>query len=179
MLRKTIFSCALILGTASTAMAENAGYTDWSGFYAGGSYGTSATEFGGTDKLDSKNLGAHAGYLFDLGSIVVGGEVDYENTDVTGQGDKSDANMLRVKGRVGYDAGSFMPYATAGAARLKLNDDTNSKGNGYFYGVGTEFAVNESLRISGEVLQHEFKDFAGTGDKVSARTMSLRASYSF
>ncbi|MDG1375640.1 MAG: hypothetical protein P8P56_01165, partial [Yoonia sp.] len=39
--------------------------------------------------------------------------------------------------------------------------------------------INENFRIGAEFLQHEFTDFDGGGDDISAKTMSLRASYSF
>ena len=156
------------------AMASN----DWTGFYVGGSVGTGNVAFNGGDESDLNNYGLHAGYQADMGSYVLGGEVEYSMIDIDGVGDDDDGSVLRLKGRVGYDAGSFLPYFTAGAANLTI-DDLDADDFGYFYGVGVDFAATDSLTIGGEVLQHEFEDFDGSGDDVSAMTMGLRVSYTF
>lgn len=197
MLRKTTYSSALILATASSAYAGGLAEpvvtptpmpvvaaapvsgSDWSGFYLGGSFGKTEIDDSSDTTLDAKNYGVHAGYMYDMGSIVVGGELEYDNVDIDDIGDSSDASVIRLKGRVGYDAGAFLPYLTAGGAQLRLENGADVQDEGYFYGIGAEYAINDNFRVGGEVLQHEFDDFNDSGEDLSARTMALRVSYSF
>jgi len=193
MLRQITLTSALILGTSSAAFAG--GITepviaaapapvmmtpvirssDWTGFYVGGSLGQGNVGVGDADEIDTSNYGFHAGYLYDMGTVVVGGELEYSALDF----DDFDASVLRLKGRVGYDAGAFMPYLTVGGAKLTIEDGSDDSDNGYFYGIGADYAVNDSIRIGAEFLQHEFSDFNDGGADISAQTMSLRVAYTF
>ncbi|MFT5067568.1 MAG: opacity protein-like surface antigen [Yoonia sp.] len=197
MLRQITLTSTLILGTSSAAIAG--GITepvivaapapvmmapviissDWTGFYAGGSLGLGTVGIGDAADIDTNNYGVHAGYLYDMGSIVLGGELEYSTLDFDALGDSTDASVLRLKGRVGYDVGAFLPYLTAGVAQLTIEDGSDVKDSGYFYGVGVDYAINDSIRVGGEILQHEFEDFNGGGADISAQTMSLRVAYSF
>jgi hypothetical protein len=58
--------------------------------------------------------------MYEAGSYVLGGEIEYSRLDFDGVGDDFAASVLRLKVRVGYDAGAILPYFTAGAARLTL-----------------------------------------------------------
>lgn len=153
--------------------------SDWSGFYLGGSVGMGDVTVGDADAIDADNMGLHAGYNYDMGQFVLGAEVEYAQLDFENAGDGIDASVLRLKARAGYDAGAFLPYLTAGAAQLKIEDGSDVSDNGYFYGAGVEYAINDSFRVGGEILQHEFDDFNGGGADIAAQTMSLRVSYSF
>lgn len=149
---------------------------DWTGFYIGGSVGTSDVNVADGDDIDASNYGIQAGYLYDLGAVVLGGEIDYDKLDVDGLGD---ASVLRLKGKVGYDAGAFMPYVTAGGAQLTLKDLGDIDDTGYFFGVGADYAVTDNVRVGAEVLQHKFEDFNTVNADVEATTMALKVSYSF
>jgi len=59
---------------------------DWTGFYIGGSVGTSDVNVADGDDIDASNYGIQAGYLYDLGAVVLGGEIDYDKLDVDGLG---------------------------------------------------------------------------------------------
>lgn len=156
---------------------------DWSGAYVGGSLGFGDLEataaFG--DAFDGNTLGVHAGYNMDFGSFVVGGELEYSAADindaVTGQDLDS---VLRAKLRLGYDAGSFMPFLSVGAARASTSGPLGDlESTGSFYGFGADFRVAEAVTVGAEFLRHEFDDFDGTGIDIEADTMSLRVSYEF
>lgn len=153
--------------------------SDWSGFYLGGSIGTGNVTVGDADAIDASNLGVHAGYNYDMGQFVLGGELEYSRLDFDDAGDNFDASVLRLKGRVGYDAGAFLPYVTAGVAQLTLEDGSDVNDFGYFYGAGVAYAINDSFSVGGEILQHAFEDFNDGGADISAQTMGLRVSYSF
>lgn len=82
--------------------------TDWTGFYAGlnGAVGTT----GGTTYWGG---GAHAGYLYDSGDFVVGGEVSYTYVASPATDHLFGADLI-----LGYDAGTVMPHLTFGGSYL-------------------------------------------------------------
>ena len=151
---------------------------DWSGFYVGGQYGAGSVELDdgtATTDLDLDSYGVQAGYLYDLGSFVVGGEASYNKLDIEGLGD--DNSVTRVGAIAGYDAGRFMPYLAGGYA--SLDTDALGQDDGYYYGVGATYAVTDSINVGVEYLKHEFDDFNDTGTDVTADTTSLKVSYKF
>ena len=151
--------------------------SDWSGFYVGGQAGAGNVELDATTTtdLDLNNYGVQAGYLYDLGSFVVGGEASYNKLDIDTLGD--DNSVTRVGAIAGFDAGRFMPYLAGGYA--SLDTDALGQDNGYYYGVGATYAVTDSINVGVEYLKHEFDDFNDTGTDVTADTTSLKVSYKF
>lgn len=158
---------------------------NWSGFYAGGSLGYAtvdddAATFG--DGFEGLTYGVHAGYDYDFGSFVMGGEIEISSFDVTDNETATSVDSVsRLKVRAGYDAGDVLPYLTAGVAQLNTSgaplgdvDDT-----GAFYGLGMDYRIGSNLRVGGEVLQHEFDDYAGSGINADALTAGLRVSFEF
>ena len=150
---------------------------DWSGFYVGGQIGAGSVELDGatTTDLDLNSYGVQAGYLYDLGSFVVGGEASYNVLDIDTLGD--DNSVTRVGAIAGFDAGRFMPYLAGGYA--SLDTDALGQDDGYYYGVGATYAVTDSINVGVEYLKHEFDDFNDTGTDVTADTTSLKVSYKF
>lgn len=71
-----------------------------------------------------------------------------------------------------------MPYVTAGIADLDV-DGLNLTYTGDLYGLGMDYKYSESSRIGGEVLQHEFDDFGGSGLNIDATTAALPVSFDF
>lgn len=161
---------------------------DWGGFYAGASigYGKASGDNNGVDVFNGNDpdgalYGLHAGYNYDFGTLVLGGELEYQFTDI--KDDPTDVSIdaiARAKVRAGYDAGNFMPYLTAGVAQAYLNDSgTDVDDSGYFYGAGLDYKFGENIVVGAEILQHQFDDFNGTGTDLEAMTASLRVSYKF
>lgn len=147
---------------------------DWSGFYAGAQYTLGEVSAEGTpETLDVDGFGVHAGYLYDLGSFVLGGELDYEMLELSGGGGSADVDATRLKAIAGYDLGSFMPYLTAGA--IQLSGDGFEE-DGTFYGLGGKYQVTDNIRLGAEYLVHTIED---AGADVDVDTFSLRASYNF
>lgn len=153
---------------------------DWTGFYAGAQLGYGRLTSDGVEDADGAVYGVHAGYLYDLGNIVLGGELDYDMTDIAFIAPAVDLNSVaRLKLRVGYDAGSFQPYVTAGAAQADVSGAIDGTSDGAFAGLGVDYNLSDSFRVGGEVLAHQFDDLAGSGVDVEATTLTLRASYAF
>lgn len=158
---------------------------DWGGFYAGGqlTFGDVETDGAASVEGDGSAFGVHAGYLADLGSFVLGAELDYDAAEYELDGGAGTIDgVARLKAIAGYDAGRFLPYATIGVAQAYsdiagVGDDLDDSGT--FAGVGVRYQVSESFDVSGEVLAHQFDDYADSGIDVDVTTMSLRASYRF
>ena len=168
---------------APVAAAPVMASTNWTGFYAGGQLGyADVTGSGVTDDVDGAIYGVHAGYMYDLGSVVLGAEVDYDLSsidNVAGTDDLDD--ILRVKARVGYDAGAFLPYVTGGVVRANTSGTPDLEVEGDFYGLGVAYKYADNILFGGEVLQHKFyeADAAGTADTLRATTATARVSYQF
>lgn len=147
---------------------------DWTGGYAGIDLGYGDVDAGGTN-ADGALYGVHAGYDYDFGNFVLGGEFEYDGSNIEAPGLSVD-DVMRVKVRAGYDAGPALIYGVAGGARANTNlgDDT-----GYVVGLGAEYKVTDNVSVGGEYLYHDFKDFNSTGTDVSANTISARVNYRF
>lgn len=155
---------------------------DWTGFYAGGSLGYGDVDVDGLDgDFEGATFGAHVGYNYDLGSFVLGGELEAVGTNdfTSDEGGLELDNVLRAKVRAGYDGGSYLPYVTAGYVQATVDsDDGDLDDDGFFYGVGLDYAITDSILVGGEYLRHEFDDFDDVAD-VDVDTFSLRVSYKF
>lgn len=167
-MRNFVFAAAAIATVAAApAMADT-----WTGAYVGGQIG-----YTDADNSDGESIGVHAGYNQQIGSMVYGGEMDFDwsNVEDTTFGVKQD-NVSRLKGKVGYDFGNnVMAYATAGVAYNQTNIGSDT---GYLYGAGVSYLTDTNWIVTGEVLKHEYSDFAGMGDTDDVN-LSLRVSYKF
>ncbi len=154
---------------------------DWTGFYAGAGlgYGTLEAE-GFADDTEDYTYGLHAGYLYDMGTFVLGGELEYDATEITDAttGINLDG-VARAKVRAGYDAGQWLPYVTAGAAQAYTSGALEANDTGYFAGVGVDYQVTQSIRVGAELLRHQFDDFNGTGTDIDANTAAVRVGFRF
>lgn len=152
---------------------------DWTGFYGGLQVGkTDIDSDSGLLDGDDTSYGVHAGYDYDFGRFVLGGELDYDKTDIElGGGAANVDSVARAKLKAGYDFGNTLVYATAGAARAdtSVGDET-----GPFAGLGVTYKVTDRYTVGGEVLKHQFDDVNGTaGNDLDATTISLRGSMRF
>lgn len=158
------------------------GMGDWTGLYGGLSLGygdvTGSVALG--DDINGTTYGIFVGYQRQFDSIVVGGELEWSTTEWTDETIGLDADSVaRAKVRLGYDAGSFLPYAVIGVANLSTSGAVDDDDNGWFYGAGVDYSMGNGLVLGAEVLQHEFDDFADTGIDVSATTLTARVAYRF
>lgn len=154
---------------------------DWSGFYAGAQLGYGDIDSNGAG-LDGNGAigGIHAGYRLDYGQFVGGLGLDYDVTNIDlGATDKLD-HVARLKLTAGYDLGRTLVYGTAGAAYATARvGGVDRSDNGYFYGLGADYALTDQWIIGGEVLQHNFNNFDGTGVDLDALTAQMKVSFRF
>lgn len=152
--------------------------SDWTGFYTGLQLGYADVDGPGVLDGDNGTYGFHAGYDYDFGNYVIGGELDYDKTDVDLNGGAANVDSVaRLKFKGGYDLGSTLIYATAGAARAdtSVGDET-----GPFAGVGATYKITDSYTVGAELLHHKFDDLGGVaGADADATTFTVRGSMRF
>lgn len=155
---------------------------DWSGFYAGGALGYGNVDSSG-GVLDGYGAlgGVLAGYRYDFGSTVAGIELDYDKADVDLDGGASSLDdVARLKLMGGYEFGRALVYGTVGAAQANATvGGADLSDTGYFGGLGVDYAISDSIGVGGELLQHSFDDFDGSGVDLDATTVKARVFLQF
>lgn len=166
---------------------------NWSGFYLGlqAGYG-----WGNADQKDNSGLtaedvdvegffgGAHAGYNFQIDSIVLGIEGDAEYTDLDGEddGDSGDTNRLEtdfaasIRARLGFAFDRTLIYATGGVAFLEGEGKVTDPGEeesldtsftGWTVGGGVDHAITDEISAGIEYRYtdygNEFEDYEDNG----------------
>ena len=156
--------------------------SDWSGFYAGGQLGYGDVDSNGNG-LDGNGFlgGVHGGYRWDFGQFVLGTELDWDTADINLGGDTGSLDdVTRVKLIGGADLGNSLLYATTGMAWADATvGDASLSDDGWFYGAGMTYAINDQWTIGGELLQHNFDDFDGSGVDIDALTATARVGFRF
>ncbi|MDQ2094389.1 outer membrane protein [Rhodalgimonas zhirmunskyi] len=147
---------------------------DWTGAYGGLSLGYADVSTTGASDTNAI-YGLSMGYDYDMGNWVLGGGLDYDWTDIN-LGAANVDNVARLKLRAGYDMGNGLLYGTGGVAKAysSIGDD-----NGWFAGVGYEHMLTQNVSLGGEVLYHQFDNFAGTGNDIDATTIALKTNFRF
>ena len=166
---------AAFLALSTTSVLAN----EWTGFYAGAGIGNLEvdTSVPGVKENDL-SYGVHAGYRFDAGRWVFGGEFEHDWTDIELVPDAISADrVMRLKATAGYDLGPTLVYLAAGAANVDvdgLGDDWGS-----FFGLGAAYSVTPQSIVSLELLEHNFSDIGDSGIDADAWSANLRASWKF
>lgn len=155
---------------------------DWGGAYVGAQIGYGDLKSNGAG-LDGNGTigGVHAGYRADFGQFVAGAELDYDrsNIDLGTAGDTLDS-VARLKLIGGADLGRTLVYGTVGAAYAEATvGGSTLKDNGYFGGVGVDYAISDQFTVGGEYLMHKFNDFGGSGADLDVNTVTAKVSFKF
>ncbi|MGV6803424.1 MAG: outer membrane protein [Ruegeria sp.] len=163
---------AMLILSARLAWAE-----DWTGAYAGFSFGYSDASGPGGSGGNTGNIGANIGYDLDLGSFVVGGEFEYDrlNLDLGATEGNLDA-VSRLKLRGGYEFGSALGYVVVGAARANASGDNDTAA---VYGIGVAYPIGERVIISGEALRQNFSNATRSRGDLDTNTFNLRTTFRF
>lgn len=153
---------------------------DWTGFYAGlqaGQGDFTASRTGSIElqrrSADVDALGIHAGYLRDFGRFVAGAELAFDKVDA--EGAPSSIDMMRVRARLGYDLGRFLPYLNLGLGRLS---DTGESYSGMTYGIGADYLVTDRILVGLDYSRTALDD-VGPGIDADMDLIQIRASYRF
>jgi hypothetical protein len=150
---------------------------DWTGFYVGLS-AISGTAGEGIDESDTQGFGAQVGYLRDLGTFVIGGELAYAKGDFDDYPDEWDSTRLKLIG--GYDAGRFLPYGFIGLTQYSVKGPVNDLSDTVtIYGLGAKLAISPRIVAGLEYLLENKDDFDGSGMDAENREISLRIDFRF
>lgn len=155
---------------------------DWGGAYAGVQLGYGDVSSTGNALEGNGTIGGvHAGYNYDFGQYVIGGEVDWDKANIDlSNGTGTLDSVARLKLKAGADLGRTLVYGTIGAAQAKATVGAASLSDtGYFGGIGVNYALSQKWTIGGEVLAHRFQNFDSSGLDINATTATARASYKF
>lgn len=191
--KRTSIAAAAAIIAATTAIpfaaqaqinSQAGNNSQWEGFYAGLNAGglwssTSASIVenntgGGFNGTSSGFVGgAQAGYNYLLGPVLLGGEIDFQGSTMTGgvtggagpsfiSATQSIPWFSTFRARVGYPVGSVMPYLTGGAVwgqqRLAGFDtqfgsfDSSNNFWTYTFGGGVEGHINDHWSAKLEYL---------------------------
>ncbi len=163
---------ALILAGASPVLAE-----DWTGPFAGFSFGyADADGPGGVGGSDSA-FGPHIGYDYDFGSFVLGGELEYNRLNLDlGESEGSLDSVSRLKLRGGYDFGPALGYVVVGTARAETSGDSDTAA---VYGIGVAYPIGDRFVISGEALRQDFDIDSAPNGSLDTSVFNLRTTFRF
>ncbi|MEJ8560787.1 porin family protein [Yoonia sp. GPGPB17] len=205
-LKQTVLGAILLAPTVAAA--------DWSGAYAGvqldalvGDDIFIAPVFDGgiavpEDSLDVDSvISGFAGYQIQQGDFVIGGELALGQANGLTADDfdgiTTDARLIDVKARVGYDLGNTLIYGVAGFSQSRLLDvdqeedflgldlDTST---GVNYGFGVDYQINAQFTVGAEYLIRDLAaedEITQFGDTIAARVDSsiesfgIRAAFNF
>lgn len=160
---------------------------DWTGAYLGAmlgyNWGTFDPNTGATVDVDGFLFGAFAGYNFQAGALVFGGEVDLAMTSMDGTAgtNNADADWTgSVRGRLGYTFDRHMVYGTAGlgfmSADVSLGGVNKEKTHtGFVAGAGFESMLNKSFSARAEYLFTAYGEQEYSNIDTDSNTHAVRA----
>lgn len=152
---------------------------DWTGGYVGAQLGYADGDYGALGDSNG-SYGVRAGYDWDFGDWVVGAGIDWDKTGIDLGGGSNIDSISRLKLRGGYDFGRTLLYATAGGAHAKADiAGVSHDDNGWFAGIGVEYAINDQWSVNGEVLKNQFDNFANLGSDLEATTATVGVAFRF
>lgn len=145
----------------------------WLGVFGGYGWGTikDTDDAIAGDNFDADGflLGVNATANFSLGNgIVVGAITDAAWANLTGEDTSYSYSidwLASARAKVGYDAGTFLPYLTAGLAVAGASfddsiDEDSQTHVGWTAGAGVDVALTESINLTAE---YRYSDY-GTAD---------------
>jgi outer membrane immunogenic protein len=173
----------------------------WTGFYAGATYGAgyssvrSSQAVSKTASAWGQTSGALVGYAFQSGPLVYGPEGDFsfhvlrpENSGAAGLSASVNDTLetFRLRARVGYDLGSFLPFVAAGVVSGKIYEYSypwpflatgqTREETGLTLGAGLEWRFAAPLigpvTVRGEYIYDAYpsQTFAVAGGPIHTRT---------
>ena len=202
MIDKNVSTC-MVSVAALVAGSSAVSAQDWSGFYAGLSYGkTQGTSpiqpyvYDEGYQVDGSAVGGFAGFRWNASDRVVmglelalqGGVKEHESAGELGNADPYTLrNLTDVKLSVGMPVGKALIYGFGGVSSAALdttNDDYSGAtgANGVNYGLGVDYMVSEKMTVGAEFISRNMNGYTSGGnpdDISNLNSFSLRASFKF
>ncbi|NVO55364.1 outer membrane beta-barrel protein [Rhodobacteraceae bacterium B1Z28] len=168
----SVLIISVMISSAGPALAE-----DWTGAYAGFSFGYADADGPNGSSGNDTSFGPHVGYDHDFGNFVLGGELEYNRLSLNlGQDEGSLDSMTRLKLRGGYDFGGALGYVVIGAARAETSANSDTAA---VYGIGVAYPIGENFVISGEALRQNFNDVTRSNGGLDSNVFNLRTTFRF
>ncbi len=185
-----ILVSAFLASSGVSAAAQH-----WAGGYFGGqlNYGMNTARdvtFGPGDfDVNGVGAGVFAGYNLQQGAFVFGVEANLNVSSAEGTNnnflrplrEKNDAALI---GRIGYDAGNWMPFAMVGVHSTELEGDHDGNGvdmaserfTGFSYGLGVDIALKRKGFTRFSIERTEYEDnVLGFANGTDPHTVSYAA----
>ncbi len=124
-------------------------------------------------------LGLRAYYDFDFGDFILGGGLQYDQTNLDIGGVTTLKSVTRLGVRGGVDLTNDWIYGTAGWALAQTSDGDVGNSDGWFAGIGYEAMIGEATSLGAELLFHEFTDFDLAGLSARATTAAVSINFRF
>lgn len=179
----------IFLATICAALVPSMTLADWSGFYAGASFGQ-ATGVGyevdvdpNVDLPDGASLGFFGGIRVDNNGFVWGTEIAFESLDeaTASSNEYQVESLLDLKFIAGVPTGDFLGYgilSISGSTGNYSVNDVDAWGLGL--GAGLAYKLGDNFSVSGEYMTRQMtQEFVGATVDVAADTLTLRAAYHF
>lgn len=202
MIEKSV-STGLVSVAALMAGSTAVSAQDWSGFYAGLSYGkTTGTSpiqpyvYDEGYQADGSAAGAFAGFRWNASDRVVMGlelamqggiNVDEPASEAGNADPYTLRNLTDIKLSVGMPVGKALIYGFGGVSSVALDttgeDYSGASGaNGMNIGLGVDYMVSEKMTVGAEFISRNMNGYtsgANPTDITNLNTFSLRASFKF
>lgn len=175
-------SAAVFGGAPAAAQSPGmVGDVDWTGPYAGIEFGLSIADMSSGDDGRGSAYGLQAGYRKDFGTFILGGEAQYDWTQLEiGEDEGSVDSLGRLKLDAGYNVGSWMFYGSFGATHATAELDGEDYDEwGWLAGVGADYLVTDRTAIGVEVQHHGFGELGDTGRDFDATTVEAGITFRF
>jgi outer membrane immunogenic protein len=169
---------------------------DWTGPYVGLAFGTAngdaSTDVEAFDYENGTAASILAGYNFQSGSFVYGGELAYSSVSdmvlegVGNGGDDTFDSMVDLRGRLGYSTGNALFYGALGYAwgDTTINATDSASADGISLGLGMDYLVSDQVFLG---IDYTSRNLDGTNENpantfdfdTTVNTVSLRLGLSF
>lgn len=202
-MKKYLLSVALLPASASIALAGGLtapivepapvieaapvlSFGNWAGGYVGANVNWGKNPIDGLlNDPDGVSGALRAGYDWQHGRTVYGLGLEYDFAKLKGEDAQgataSVGKAATVFGRVGYDAGQWLPYALVGYTSAKAESATaKATIDGYTLGLGAEYKFNDNWSGYGELSYADFGDVSEFGGaSIDSQKVKFGVNYRF
>lgn len=195
---KNLTTC-LVSVSALVAASDSVAAQDWSGFYAGLSYGkTTGTSpiqpyvYNEGYQIDGSAVGGFAGFRWNAtDSVVMGVEVAMSGTlDMAPPTSEPSAdpytfnNLVDAKLSLGMPVGKALVYGFGGVSSAGLTGCCQDYEGavGANFGLGIDYMVTDNMTVGAEFISRNMTGYTSGGnpdDPSKQNSFSLRASFKF
>lgn len=148
----TLFAAAALTALSNTSAIAH----DWTGFYSG--YMASRANHSSHTWHDRRVQGGfQAGYNYDLGGVVLGGEAEVKMLNAS-VGGLSINDSIAAKYRIGFDLDGLLVYGTLGLVRSSFDlGGVSANQEGTVYGFGLTQRLSKHWSYGLELLHSEYR----------------------